>query len=100
MITQEMIDRINELARKKKEKGLTEEEKKEQQVLYRKYLDAFKRNLRAQLDAIEIVDESEAENSEKGEQIKEKLHKIEEDIEDEIKEVKAESWADRDGWLL
>ena len=87
MITQEMIDRINELARKKKEKGLTEEEKKDQQVLYRKYLDAFKRNLRAQLDAIEIVDESEAENSEKGEQIKEKLHKIEEDIEDEIKEV-------------
>ena len=29
MITQEMIDRINELARKKKEKGLTEEEAEE-----------------------------------------------------------------------
>ena len=56
-ITQEMIDRINELARKKKAEGLTEEEAAEQKVLYREYIDAFKANLKAQLDMIEIVDD-------------------------------------------
>lgn len=58
MITQEMIERINELARKKKTVGLSEEEKAEQQVLYRKYIDAFKTNLKAQLDMIEIADDT------------------------------------------
>lgn len=58
MITQEMIDRINELARKKKTAGLSEEEKAEQQVLYRKYIDAFKTNLKAQLDMIEVADDT------------------------------------------
>jgi len=57
MITQEMIDRINELARKSKSAdGLTEAEKEEQQVLRRAYIDAFKRNMRATLENIEIVD--------------------------------------------
>ena len=56
MITEEMIGRINELARKSKESGLTEEEKEEQAFLRRAYIDAFKTNLRAQLDRIEIVD--------------------------------------------
>ena len=57
MITKEMIDRINELAWKSKESGLTEEEKEEQYILRRAYIDAFKANLRAQLDQIEIVDD-------------------------------------------
>ena len=57
MITQELIDRINELARKAKtEEGLTEEEKAEREVLRRQYIDAFKENLRAQLEQIELVD--------------------------------------------
>ena len=43
------IERINELYRKSKAEGLTEEEKKEQQILRREYVDAFKRNLREQL---------------------------------------------------
>ena len=34
--------------------GLTEEEKKEQQILRREYVDAFKRNLRGQLNNISI----------------------------------------------
>ena len=59
MITQEMIDRINELARKAKTEGLTEEEKTEQQKLRRAYIDAFKANLRAQLDAIKVVEPGE-----------------------------------------
>ena len=61
-ITQEMIDRINELAKKKKAEGLTEEEAAEQKVLYRAYIDAFKANLRAQLEMIEVVEEFESEN--------------------------------------
>jgi len=55
-ITQEMIDRINELSRKKKSEGLTEEEAAEQKELYREYLAAFRANFKAQLDNIEIVD--------------------------------------------
>ncbi|MGI6211054.1 MAG: DUF896 domain-containing protein [Anaerovoracaceae bacterium] len=61
MITKEKIDRINELARKQKSSGLSEEEKKEQQVLRREYIDAFKANLRSQLDRIVIVDPEETE---------------------------------------
>ena len=56
-ITQEMIDRINELAHKKKTEGLTEEELGEQKMLYRAYIDAFNANLRSQLENIEFVDE-------------------------------------------
>lgn len=63
MITQEMIDRINELAGKKKTIGLTEEEKAEQQVLYRKYIDAFKTNLKAQLDMIEVVEDTKIQKN-------------------------------------
>ena len=48
------IARINELYHKSKEKGLTEAERKEQQVLRREYIDSFKRNLRGQLDQISI----------------------------------------------
>ena len=62
-ITQEMIDRINELAKKKKAEGLTEEEAAEQKVLYREYIDAFKANLRAQLEMIEVVEEFESDNT-------------------------------------
>lgn len=61
MVTKEQIARINELAKKKKETGLTEEELAEQKVLYREYIDAFKANLKAQLDTIEVVDDDKAE---------------------------------------
>ena len=54
MITQEMINRINELAAKKKTVGLTDEEKAEQQALYKDYLAAFRKNFKAQLDNIDI----------------------------------------------
>lgn len=56
MITKEKIDRINELARKKKECGLTEDESDEQMTLRAEYLSAIRTNLKAQLDDIEIVD--------------------------------------------
>ncbi|MGN0733602.1 MAG: DUF896 domain-containing protein [Emergencia sp.] len=58
MVTEEQIKRINELARKSKTaEGLTDEEKEEQQMLRRLYIDSFKANLRAQLDNIEFVDD-------------------------------------------
>ncbi|MBR4411231.1 MAG: DUF896 domain-containing protein [Firmicutes bacterium] len=55
-MTQEMIDRINELSRKKKAEGLTEEEQAEQKVLYKEYIAAWRNNVRAQLENIEFVD--------------------------------------------
>lgn len=55
---QEKIDRINELARKSKTpEGLTEDEKKEQAVLRREYIDSFKASLVSQLENTYIVDE-------------------------------------------
>lgn len=56
-MTEEKIERINVLARKAKAEGLTEEEKFEQQVLRREFIDDFKRNLRGQLDNISIKEE-------------------------------------------
>lgn len=48
------IDRINELARKKKTVGLTEAEVKEQAVLRREYLDGFRANMEAVLAGVVI----------------------------------------------
>ncbi len=55
----QLVARINELARKQKSVGLNSEEKSEQQRLRRTYIDAFKRNLKSQLDNIRIVDKEE-----------------------------------------
>lgn len=49
------IDRINELARKQKSVGLTDEEKAEQKLLREEYIASVKRNLTAQLDNTYIV---------------------------------------------
>ena len=46
---QEKIDRINFLARKSRESGLNEEEKKEQQKLRAEYVAAFRKNLATSL---------------------------------------------------
>lgn len=48
------LERINELARKSKTVGLTEAEKEEQALLRAEYIAAVRRNLRAQLDNIDI----------------------------------------------
>ena len=47
---QTRIERINELARKKKEEGLTPEETAEQQQLYKEYLRDFRANFTGILD--------------------------------------------------
>ena len=56
-MTQEKINRINELAHKSKTVGLTDEEKQEQAVLRREYIDSFKASLIGQLENTYIVDE-------------------------------------------
>lgn len=50
------IDRINELAKKAKTVGLTDEEVAERDVLRKEYLAAIRENFRQTLDSIEIVD--------------------------------------------
>lgn len=54
---QAKIDRINELAKKKKEVGLTEEELKEQAALREEYIEGYRRSVRAHVEGIKIVDE-------------------------------------------
>ena len=50
----EKIDRINVLAHKAKSVGLTEEEKKERELLRKEYLASVRMNLRSQLDNIDV----------------------------------------------
>ncbi|HEU4965327.1 MAG TPA: DUF896 domain-containing protein [Bacilli bacterium] len=57
MLNQEKIDRLNELARKKKAGTLTEQEAQEQQALRQEYLQNFRKSFREQLDSIEFVDD-------------------------------------------
>ena len=56
MITPELLARINELARKKRTVGLTEEELAEQKELYKIYLAAIRGQVTSLLDSIEFVD--------------------------------------------
>lgn len=57
MVNEQMIARINELAKKQKADGLTPEEAAEQKELRQRYINAFKRNLKSQLDQIRFVDQ-------------------------------------------
>ena len=54
MVTQDTINRINELYHKSKAEGLTPEEAKEQIELRKEYVAAFRNNLRGTLDTIKI----------------------------------------------
>lgn len=49
-MTHEQVERINELARKKKAEGLTDAELAEQAALRRQYIDEFKANMKDVLD--------------------------------------------------
>ena len=52
---QAKIDRINALARKSRAEGLTEEEKKEQDLLRKEFIANVRGNLVAQLNNIDMV---------------------------------------------
>lgn len=53
-MNQQKIDRINELYKKSKAEGLTEKEKKEQDLLRKEYVANVRGNLKAQLNQIDI----------------------------------------------
>ena len=61
-ITNEQVERINELARKKKAEGLSEAELEEQAFLRRAYLDSVKANFRSQVETIKVIDEKTGED--------------------------------------
>jgi uncharacterized protein YnzC (UPF0291/DUF896 family) len=50
----ELIKRINELAKKKREEGLTPDETAEQKELYKKYLAGFRNNLKSQIENTDV----------------------------------------------
>ena len=56
-MNQEKIDRINELYRKSKAEGLTEEEKKEQKMLREQYIATIRNSVVNQLNNISIQNE-------------------------------------------
>ena len=70
-MTKESIDRINELARKSKAEGLTEEEKAEQAALRKEYLADIRKSLEATLSNVYFVEEdgSQTKLKKKGENL-------------------------------
>ena len=61
MIDPKLIERINQLAKKQKETGLTEKEKEEQAELRAEYLRLFKEGFKQRLENMVFVDEDEEE---------------------------------------
>lgn len=53
----DLIKRINELARKSKDIGLTEEEKEEQGKLRQEYISIFRGNMKNTLLNVKVIDE-------------------------------------------
>jgi len=56
-MTEELIKRINELAKKSKEQGLSDEERREQQKLRAQYIEEFRQGVRNTLNSVYVVDE-------------------------------------------
>ena len=61
MLEKEKIDRINQLARKAKAEELTEEEKAEQQMLRKEYIEKFREHFRSHLDRVKFVEDMSEE---------------------------------------
>ncbi|MDD8048767.1 MAG: DUF896 domain-containing protein [Thomasclavelia sp.] len=55
-IDKKLINRINELSKKKKEGTLTKEELSEQKLLREEYLKAFRKGFKERLETVEVVD--------------------------------------------
>lgn len=75
-MNEEKIKRINELYRKSKNEGLTEQEAKEQQELRQEYIMAIRQNLRGTLNNVSILnpDGSVTDLSKKSEEIDKKKY--------------------------
>lgn len=51
------LERINILAKKSKKEGLSKEEKEEQEILRREYIESWKRGVRQTLEKVYIIEE-------------------------------------------
>lgn len=56
MLAKDKMDRINFLARKKREIGLTEAESQEQARLRQEYLEVFRGGMRKHIEGIKVID--------------------------------------------
>ncbi|KFE42773.1 DUF896 domain-containing protein [Staphylococcus agnetis] len=56
MLSQEKLQRINALAKKKKSEGLTEAEAKEQSRLRSEYLASFRNSFKNQIEHTKVID--------------------------------------------
>ncbi|KGP92949.1 hypothetical protein N780_11425 [Pontibacillus chungwhensis BH030062] len=56
MISQDKLNRINELSHKSKQQGLSMTEQKEQQKLRQEYLKNFRNSFKSQLKGMKVVD--------------------------------------------
>ncbi len=57
MLKKEKLERINHLAKKSKEQGLTDEEKKEQEALRKEYIKKFRENFKNHLSRIKFLED-------------------------------------------
>ena len=57
------IDRINELAHKSRNEGLTDAEKEEQRLLRQEFLAEIRADLKASLESIEFIEDSRSERA-------------------------------------
>lgn len=62
MITKELVEQINRLAKKQKTIGLTEEEKLEQKLARNQYLEGIRTQMKSLLDSIKFTDSNEQKN--------------------------------------
>lgn len=53
-MTEDLLKKINELAQKKREQGLSQEEQKLQKELYKEYLAQFRSNFKQQLNNVDV----------------------------------------------
>lgn len=59
MFDQKKLDRINFLAKKNKEEGLTKEELAEREVLRKEYLENFRAHFKSRLENVKVVHSQE-----------------------------------------
>lgn len=55
-MTEEKIARINDLYKKSKGEGLTQAEKEEQARLRKEYIASVRKNLKSQLDNVDVIE--------------------------------------------
>ena len=78
MLTTEKMNRLNELAKKKKAGALTEEEVKEQQALREEYLTTFRESMKNTIENVRVIDPNgEDVTPEKLKQIQAKRQNVE-----------------------